>query len=150
MSTPAPAPRCPAKRSRAAAAPPVSYLAGVTGASLTQARNAMRRARLPVAGTAPLDIAITGKVHGTPWISQISYHQAQALALRLSAACLVVVTYLSGLRPAEVLHLRRAAARHPKTTAPGRCATGCTATTSRASGTPTAPRHPAARPGSGP
>ena len=36
----------------------------------------------------------------------ISYHQAPALALRLSAACLVVVAYLSGLRPAEILHLQ--------------------------------------------
>ena len=83
-----------------------SYLAGVTGASLTQVQNAVRRARLPVADTAPLDIAITGTVHGRPWISHISYHQAQALALRLAAACLVVVSYLSGQRPAEVLHLR--------------------------------------------
>jgi hypothetical protein len=83
-----------------------SYLAGVTGASLSQARNVIRRARLPVADTAPLDIAITGTVHGTPWLSHISYHQAQALALRLAAACLVVVSYLGGQRPAEVLHLR--------------------------------------------
>ncbi len=44
-------------------------------------------------------------MHGRPWISHISYHQAQVLALRLAAACLVVVSYLSGLRPAEVLHL---------------------------------------------
>jgi hypothetical protein len=56
-------------------------MAGVTGASLTQAHNAIRRARLLVADTAPLDIAITGTVHGTPWLSHISYHQAQALAL---------------------------------------------------------------------
>jgi hypothetical protein len=82
-----------------------SYLAGLTGASLTQVQNAVRRARLPVADAAPLDIAITGTVHGRPWISRISYHQATALALRLAAACLVVVAYLSGQRPAEVLHL---------------------------------------------
>jgi hypothetical protein len=83
-----------------------SYLAGLTGVSLTQAGNAIRRARLPVAGAAPLDITITGTVHGTPWLSHINYHQAQDLALRLAAAALVVVSYLSGLRPAEVLHLR--------------------------------------------
>ena len=83
-----------------------SYIAGVTGVSLTQAHNAIRRAQLPVADAALLDIAITGTVHGTPWLSHTSYHQAQALALRLAAACLVVVSYLSGQRPAEVLHLR--------------------------------------------
>jgi hypothetical protein len=91
-----------------------SYLAGVTGASLTQAHNAIRRARLPVADAAPLDITITGAVHGRAWISRISYHQAQALALRLAAACLVVVAYLSGLRPAEVLHLSAGCCPEPE------------------------------------
>jgi hypothetical protein len=91
-----------------------SYLAGLTGASITQAASAIRRAGLPVAGTAPLDIAITGKVHGRPWTSHISYHQAQALALRLAAACLVVVAYLSGLRPAEVLHLSTGCCPEPE------------------------------------
>jgi integrase len=91
-----------------------SYLAGVTGASLTQAQNAVRRARLPVSGAAPLDTPITGTVHGTPWLSHISYHQAQALALRLAAACLVIVSYLSGQRPAEVLHLRTGCCPEPE------------------------------------
>jgi hypothetical protein len=91
-----------------------SYLAGLTGASLTQVQNAVRRARLPVADAAPLDLAVTGTVHGRPWISHISYHQAQALALRLAAACLVVVSYLSGQRPAEVLHLRTGCRPEPE------------------------------------
>jgi len=91
-----------------------SYLAGLTGASLTQAHNAIRRARLPIAGAAPLDIALTGTVRGRPWLSHISYHQAQALALRLAAASLVVVAYLSGLRPAEVLHLRTGCCPEPE------------------------------------
>ena len=84
----------------------VSYLAGKTGASITQAGNALRRARLPVGSTAPLGTPVTGQLHGKPWTGPISYHQAPALALRLSAACLIVVAYLSGLRPAELLHLQ--------------------------------------------
>jgi hypothetical protein len=91
-----------------------SYLAGLTGASIKQAQNAVRRAGLPVGESAPLDIAITGTVHGRPWISRISYHQAQALAVRLAAACLVVVAYLSGLRPAEVLHLNTGCCPEPE------------------------------------
>jgi len=43
-----------------------SYLAGITGASLTQTRTAVRRAGLPVADAAPLDIPITGTARGTP------------------------------------------------------------------------------------
>lgn len=84
----------------------VSYLAGKTGASITQAGNALRRARLPAGSTAPLGTRVTGQLRGKPWTGPISYHQAPALALRLSAACLIVVAYLSGLRPAEILHLQ--------------------------------------------
>ena len=84
----------------------VSYLAGTTGASITQAGNALRRAGLPVGSTAPLGTPVTGRLRGKPWTGPISYHQAPALALRLSAACLIVVAYLSGLRPAEILHLQ--------------------------------------------
>lgn len=36
-----------------------SYLAGKTGASITQVGNALRRARLPVGSTAPLDTPVT-------------------------------------------------------------------------------------------
>jgi hypothetical protein len=84
----------------------VSYLAGKTGASITQAGNALRRAQLPVGSAAPLGTPVTGQLRGKPWTGPISYHQAPALALRLSAACLIVVAYLSGLRPAEILHLQ--------------------------------------------
>ena len=41
-----------------------------------------------------------------PRTGPVSYHQSPALALRLSTACLIVVAYLSGLRPAELLHLQ--------------------------------------------
>jgi hypothetical protein len=75
-------------------------------ASAIKAGNALRRARLPVGSTAPLGTPVTGQLRGKPWTGPISYHQAPALALRLSAACLIVVAYLSGLRPAEILHLQ--------------------------------------------
>jgi hypothetical protein len=91
-------------KGRACAA--VSYLAGTTGASLAQAGNALRRAGLPAGGTAPLGTPVTGQLRGKPWTGPVSYHQAPALALRLSAACQIVVAYLSGLRPAELLHLQ--------------------------------------------
>jgi hypothetical protein len=91
-------------KGRACAA--TSYLAGKTGASITQVGNALRRARLPAGSTAPLGTPVTGQLCGKPWTGPISYHQAPALALRLSAACLIVVAYLSGLRPAEILHLQ--------------------------------------------
>ncbi len=85
----------------------VSYLAAMTGASLVQTGNALRRrTRLSTTEAAPLDIPITGVLHGQPWRTHINYGEAPVLAMRLAAACLIVVSYLSGARPAEVLHLR--------------------------------------------
>lgn len=84
-----------------------SYLAGLTGASICQVGNALaRRPPFPLTGAAPLDVEITGLLHGKPWTKHIGYHEASAMALRLATACLIVVTYLSGLRPTEALHLR--------------------------------------------
>jgi integrase len=84
-----------------------SYLAAITGASLSQVSNILRDyGSLPVAGAALLDVPVTGLVHGKPWTTGIGYHEAQELAMCLAAACLIVVVYLSGLRPAEALNLR--------------------------------------------
>lgn len=52
----------------------VSYLAGTTGASITQAGNALRRARLPAGSSAPLGTPVTGRLRGQPWTGPISYH----------------------------------------------------------------------------
>ena len=84
----------------------ISYIAGTTGGSITQVGNALRRAGLPAGSSAPLGTPVTGQLHGKPWTGPVSYHQAPALVLRLSTACLIVVAYLSGLRPAEILHLQ--------------------------------------------
>jgi len=43
---------------------------------------------------------------------RITYHEAEELARHLSAACFVVVAYLSGMRPGEVLTLQRGCVRY--------------------------------------
>jgi hypothetical protein len=92
----------------------VSYLAGITGASPTQVSNALkRRPRFPLAQAAPLGTPVTGLLHGKPWHDGIGYHEAPELAMRLAAAALIVVTYLSGLRPTETLHLRTGCCPEP-------------------------------------
>ena len=91
-----------------------------------------------------------GTVHGRPWTGHISYHQAPALALRLAAACLVVVAYLSGLRPAEVLHLQPGCCPAPGGRRHRAGPLPAARSSSRPSGTTTGPRPPTARPGSGP
>ncbi len=86
-----------------------SYLAALTGASLSQVSNILRDyGSLPVAGAALLDVPVTGQVHGQPWTPGIGYHEAQELAMCLGAACLIVV-YLSGLRRPVIQEIQRGA-----------------------------------------
>ena len=56
---------------------------------------------------APLDVEINGKVEGEWWVDAIDFYEIDVLVRRLAAACLVVVAYLSGMRPEEVLALKR-------------------------------------------
>jgi integrase len=68
---------------------------------------------LPIAPAAWLDTAITARVHGRPWRDEpISYTQAPRLARLLSAAAGVVICYLTGMRPGELLNLERDCASH--------------------------------------
>lgn len=84
-----------------------TYLAAVTGAGYHQLNNILGDyPRLPVADAAPLDITITGRVHQRPWLDHISFSQALQLGIRLNAACLIVLAYLSGARATEILHLQ--------------------------------------------
>ncbi|KXP06837.1 hypothetical protein [Tsukamurella pseudospumae] len=66
---------------------------------------------LPVADGSPIG-AITGHIDGRPWrTSPLSTQELPQLAAHLSVACFVVISYLSGMRPGEVLNLRRGCAQ---------------------------------------
>ncbi|MEU8699195.1 hypothetical protein AB0C61_16290 [Streptomyces sp. NPDC048680] len=54
----------------------------------------------------PLDIPITA-LDGRPWTPQITLQESLPFAIRLSTAAMIVISYLSGMRPEEVLHLER-------------------------------------------
>ena len=56
---------------------------------------------------APLDVEINGQIDGEPWTTAIDFYEIDAWVRRLATACVVVVTYLSGMRPEEVLALKR-------------------------------------------
>lgn len=56
---------------------------------------------------APLAVPITAGLGGRPWRQAIDVEDAMDLALHLSAAALITVTYLSGMRPKEVLDLEQ-------------------------------------------
>lgn len=56
---------------------------------------------------APLDIPVTAKIGDHSWTEKIDFAQVPDLAICLAAAALVVISYLSGTRPEEALHLER-------------------------------------------
>ena len=63
---------------------------------------------LPIAAGAYLDTPITAVLAGEPWRDHpITYKEARRLTRHLNTACLIVIAYLSGARPGEVLNLRR-------------------------------------------
>jgi integrase len=71
-------------------------------------RGPVERSGLPIARDAYLDAPVTGLVDDRPWRSdRIGYTEALELAALLRTACLVVVSYLSGMRTGEVLNLER-------------------------------------------
>jgi integrase len=63
-----------------------------------------------------LDVPVTGRVDGRPWIraitggSQGSYGRERLVRL-LHTACYVAIAYLSGMRDSEIKHLRRGCLR---------------------------------------
>ncbi len=70
-------------------------------------------AGLPIADAAYLDAPIRARLDGVTWRDRrITYHEAEELARHLSTACFVVVAYLSGMRPGEVLTLQRGCVRY--------------------------------------
>lgn len=63
--------------------------------------------RVPIAPDAHLG-NITGRLHGAPWRTQpIGLTEIGDLVRHLRAAGFITICYLSGMRPAEVLRLRR-------------------------------------------
>ncbi|NKQ58446.1 hypothetical protein HFP15_36915 [Amycolatopsis sp. K13G38] len=76
-------------------------------------REPVEHSGLPIAPDAYLDTPITGQVDGRPWrTTRIGFTEALDLAILLRTACLIVVSYLSGMRTGEVLNLERGCLSH--------------------------------------
>jgi integrase len=98
--------------------PPLArrYVAGVLGISLRTIDNLMHREPdllhgLDFGDGAPLGVPVTARISGRPWTAAIDHADAVGLAVHLATAAMITTAYLSGMRPAEVLHLRRGCAR---------------------------------------
>ncbi|WP_394426683.1 hypothetical protein [Streptomyces sp. SGAir0957] len=94
--------------------PPMAntYLAGTLGVTTSQiarARGNLADELTPADfGPAPLlDLPLTSRIGAAPWRETIGFDDVDVLMLHLSTAALICCAYLSGMRPEEVLALRR-------------------------------------------
>ncbi|MBF6302846.1 hypothetical protein IU459_35775 [Nocardia amamiensis] len=85
-----------------------TYLAGLSDASTSQVKVAVRRngSSLPISTETPLETRVQGRLHEQPWLRHVNFHDTPILMRRLSAACMIVILYLSGMRPGEALELQ--------------------------------------------
>jgi integrase len=71
-------------------------------------RRIVQESGLPIGERIFLDVPVTGRVGRQPWKSDgIAYDEVKQLCRLLTTACFIVVSYLSGARPGEVLNLER-------------------------------------------
>lgn len=71
---------------------------------------------IPIDDGSPVG-TITGLVQGRPWRDRpLTTQELPGLVSHLSVACFVIISYLSGMRPGEVLNLRRGCTRQDETT----------------------------------
>lgn len=87
------------------------YVAGITGASVEQVykrakRGAWKQAVDQRPGPSPLQTPVTGSIGGQPWRDAVDFNEALDLLRHLGTACFIVIAYLTGMRPGEVLGLR--------------------------------------------
>lgn len=108
LATGQPIPSSPAKIGGRGFA--TTYMAAMTGTPLTAAytllnKPRLRRLRDANPGPAPLAVPMRGTAAGKPWRDYIEFHEAGRMIRFLNTACFIVVAYLTGMRPSEVLAL---------------------------------------------
>ncbi|KUN99389.1 hypothetical protein, partial [Streptomyces caeruleatus] len=91
------------------------FIAGTLGVAQRQVDSVIRDCPEATAGLvfgdgAPLETSVTAEINGKPW-HKPDFNEADAIAIHLSTAALVTISYLSGMRPEEVLHLERGCRR---------------------------------------
>jgi len=96
------------------ASPAVSYLSLISGVPMAVLSAAFGRLSrtLPVELNAiqPLPIRVSGRIAGRPWAPHLDYRELLRYKHALAGACLVVIGYLTGMRPHEVLSLKKGCA----------------------------------------
>ncbi len=95
------------------------YVQGLTGAAKSQMNTLLVREGLVAAaaerpGGCPLDVPVTGTIAGSPWRDTLDLGETDHLMIHLGTACFIVIAYLTGMRPGEVLGLRSGCCPDPE------------------------------------
>ncbi|MFC5334703.1 site-specific integrase [Mycobacterium branderi] len=95
-----------------------NYIAGITGCPATTVESVLRQPKwqrylTQNPGPCPLDVAITATIDEQPWTHDIDHFQIGSLLAHLNTACFIVIAYLTGMRPSEVLALRAGCCPEP-------------------------------------
>lgn len=101
-----------------------TYLAGTTRTAMNATYRVLDEPQwaeycLGSPGPCPLPVPVTARLHGTPWLPAIDFHQAPILLRHLSTACYLVITYLTGMRATESLALTAGCCPDPDATSTG-------------------------------
>ncbi|MFJ9321081.1 integrase [Streptomyces globisporus] len=96
-----------------------TYVMGLTGASGCQVDKLKRRHHLAKAviertGPCPLPVKVSGLIYGRLWREAVDFNEAAELMRHLATAAFVVLSYLTGMRPGEVLGLRSGCCPDPE------------------------------------
>lgn len=84
------------------------YVQGITGASARQVdglneRHGLTKAAAERPGPCPLEVPVTGRIAGKPWRTALDFNEVSTLMRHLATAAFIVCSYLTGMRPEEVL-----------------------------------------------
>ncbi|MFI8834849.1 integrase [Streptomyces afghaniensis] len=88
-----------------------AFIAATTGASLGQVDRFKKQHGLTNLaayrpGPCPLDVPVTGQVAGRPWRQSLDFNEAADLMKHLGTAAMIIILYLTGMRPQEAQGLR--------------------------------------------
>ncbi|MEU8712789.1 integrase [Streptomyces sp. NPDC048663] len=95
-----------------------TFIAAATGASLRQVEFFSERHRLADLvterpGPCPLQVPVTGRIDERPWREYMDFNEAATLMRHLGTAAMIIVLYLTGMRPQEVQGLRSGCCPEP-------------------------------------
>lgn len=101
-----------------------AFIAASTGASVNQVDQYAKMHGLTALaaerpGPCPLQLPVTGRIHGQPWRRHLEFAEAAVLMRHLGTAAMIICLYLTGMRPQEVQGLRSGCCPDPEPNADG-------------------------------